>query len=168
MPRVLFTAESAKLMALKSLAARSRRLGIQSATVVSGDEAAALFARTADNPLSARSNYVRGTLADILVRSADVLKAAPWKPGISHATERGEAVKLLATSASQVFGWDAESGSPLILVGEMKNCLDIKPAACGAEPTTGSVQPACADAANTTSAQVPYCQQLTDKPTEQK
>ena len=139
MPTVLFTKENAKLMQLRSMAKIAKSKGELNATVIHGDEAARLFARSADNPLAARSNYVRGTLADILVRSVDVLKNAPWRAGMKHAMERGEAVQLLATSAARVFGWSDEADRPMLVIGDMRPVIDVQPAACGLDTTTGGM-----------------------------
>jgi hypothetical protein len=143
MPRVLFTRETAREMALRSHAAMARRAA--SAPTSSPTIALARVARDpATVDLTAKSNYARDRLADALIKTVDLLTASPVRTGLTHVAERSDAMQGLIQSCARVFGWnDASGGQSILVLGTMKQALDVEvnaPDSCGPDTTTGSVR----------------------------
>jgi len=72
-----------------------------------------------------RSSEVRSALADELNESVTALRQTPLKPNLAHLDERAEVTQKLVGAASKVYGWASETEQPIIVVGMMKQAIEM-------------------------------------------
>jgi hypothetical protein len=73
-----------------------------------------------------RSKEVRSALADELGESVGALRQTPAKPELEHLNQRAEVAGKLTGAASKVFGWDGDGETPLIVVGRMREAIELE------------------------------------------
>ena len=54
----------------------------------------------------------------------------------SVTAQRADVASKLAGAASRVFGWSDDGVRPLIVIGDMRDALDLQPAQVTVSPTT--------------------------------
>jgi len=76
--------------------------------------------------IAERSSRVRSALADELGESVGALRQTPAKPELEHLNQRAEVAGKLTGAASKVFGWAGQGEPPLIIVGQMREALELE------------------------------------------
>jgi hypothetical protein len=55
------------------------------------------------------------------------LRQTPAKPELQHLNQRADVASKLPGAASKVFGWRDEGDTLIVVVGDMRDALDVQP-----------------------------------------
>ena len=119
MPRILFTSEVARELGRKGAAVKAsrRKLALQAAVSV-----AVAVASSGQSDLQAHSRAARQDLSHELLVQLQILKATPPVrlsdlPNSPDGEGRASLVARITDTAAKVYGWDAEKGNSVVLIG---------------------------------------------------
>jgi len=123
-PRVLFTKESARLLAIKSHEARKARAAAAHDRQVA---IATLVAGPPQTGLEASSRAAKHSLSEELLGQLALLRKTPPDShkqlgNTPDGEGRASLVKRIAETASLLYGWEQQRGNSIILVGLASQC----------------------------------------------
>jgi hypothetical protein len=108
-----------------SLRQRAHRHGWHALKTTALETVSQVVTQHSGRTLAQRSTEVRSALADELGESVGALRQTPLKPNLAHLDERAEVTQKLVGAASKVYGWNTETEIPIVVVGRMREVLEL-------------------------------------------